>query len=163
MMSRNYFTLGAISSVLALLILSATLISMVYIFIVEKPELRYMNLPFPVLKNPIYPGDALPLRITRCSDAKGRRIITSSRYLDNLDDDEEVLVLDVIAAIIPPGCVTQIVNIHHVPESTLPGDYRLLGSTTVPGMIRDFQIEWYSEPFHVIARPSAIQPLKTPP
>ena len=162
-MSRNYFTLGAISSVLALLILSATLISMVYIFIVEKPELRYMNLPFPVLKNPIYPGDALPLRITRCSDAKGRRIITSSRYLDNLDDDEEVLVLDVIAAIIPPGCVTQIVNIHHVPESTLPGDYRLLGSTTVPGMIRDFQIEWYSEPFHVIARPSAIQPLKTPP
>ena len=122
-----------------------------------------MNLPFPVLKNPIYPGDALPLRITRCSDAKGRRIITSSRYLDNLDDDEEVLVLDVIAAIIPPGCVTQIVNIHRVPESTLPGDYRLLGSTTVPGMIRDFQIEWYSEPFHVIARPSAIQPLKTPP
>ena len=162
-MSKNYFTLGAISSVLALIILSATLIAMGYILFVEKPGLHYMNLPFPVLKNPIYPGEALPLRITRCSDANERRIITSSRYLDNLDDDEEVLVLDVIAAIIPPGCVTQIVNIHHVPESTLPGDYRLLGSTTVPGMIRDFQIKWYSEPFKVIAKPVTNQPLKTPP
>ena len=162
-MSKNYFTLGAISSVLALIILSATLIAMGYILFVEKPGLRYMNLPFPVLKNPIYPGDALPLRITRCSDANERRIITSSRYLDNLDDDEEVLVLDVIAAIIPPGCVTQVVNIHHVPESTTPGDYRLLGATTVPGILRDFQIKWYSEPFHVIAKPVSVTPLKTPP
>ena len=162
-MSKNYFTIGAISSVLALFILSATLIAMGYIFFVETPTLRYMNFPFPVLKSPVYAGDVLPLRITRCSDASGRRVITSSRYLDNLGDDQEVSVLDVIAAIIPPGCVTQVVNIHRVPESTEPGNYRLLGATTVPGMIRDFQIHWYSEPFQVVAKTAPARPLKTPP
>ena len=162
-MNKSYFTLGSVSAVMALFILSSTAISMGYILFVEKPDLRYMNLPFPVLKSPVYPGDLLPFRVSRCSDAKERRAVTSSRYLDNLDDDKEVLAIEMIAVFIPPGCVTQIVNIHRVPESATPGNYRLIGATAVPGMIRDFQIKWYSEPFKVIAKPVTNQPLKTPP
>ena len=162
-MNRDYFTVGSVSAVFALAILSVATVSISYVLFVEKPALSYMNLPFPVLKNPVYPGDVLPLRIARCSDATGRRVITSTRYLDNLGDDQEVSVLDVIAAIIPPGCVTQVVNIHRVPESTEPGDYRLIGATAVPGLIRDFHIDWYSEPFRVVAKPVTIQHLKTPP
>ena len=82
---------------------------------------------------------------------------------ENLGDDQEVLVLEMIAAIIPPGCVTQTVNIHRVPESTLPGNYRLIGATIVPGLIRDFHIPWGSEPFKVVAKPVPVQQLKTPP
>ena len=162
-MSKNYFTLGAISAFMALFILSVTAISMGYILFIESPSLRYMNLPFPVLKSPVYPGDMLPFTVSRCSDAKERRAITSSRYLDNLDDDQEVLAIEMIAVFIPPGCVTQTVNIHRVPESTAPGNYRLMGATPVPGMIRDFQVVWYTEPFQVVAKPVAIQHLKTPP
>ena len=161
-MNKNYFTLGSVSAVLALFILSVTAISMGYILFIETPSLRYMNLPFPVLKSPVYPGDILPFRVSRCSDAKERRAVTSSRYLDNLNDDKEVLAIEMIAVFIPPGCLTQTVNIHRVPESAVPGNYRLIGATSVPGMIRDFHVDWYSEPFHVIARP-VFQPLKTPP
>ena len=162
-MNRDYFTLGSVSAAFALGILSIATVSIIYVLFVEKPALHYMNLPFPVMQSPVYPGDVLPLNISRCSDAPGRRVITSTRYLDNLGDDQEVSVLDVIAAIIPPGCVTQVVNIHRVPESTEPGDYRLIGATTVPGIIRDFQIHWYSEPFKVITKTALVQPLKTPP
>lgn len=163
MVTKGYFTLGAVSAALALIILSVTAISMIYIFLVEKPALRYMNLPFPVLRSPVYAGDLLPLRISRCSDANGRRIVNSTRYLENIGDDQEVSVLEVIAVIIPPGCVTQTVNIHRVPYSAAPGNYRLIGATTVPGMIRDFQVDWYSAPFQVIAKTVPAQQLKTPP
>ena len=166
-MNRDYFTLGSVSAAFALVILSIATISIIYVLFIEKPALHYTNLPFPVLKNPVYPGDVLPLSISRCSDANGRRVITSSRYLENLGDDQEVLVLEMIAAIIPPGCVTQTVNIHRVPESTAPGNYRLIGVTIVPGLIRDFHIDWYSAPFKVVAKlaaePVSAQPLKTPP
>ena len=166
-MNRAYFTLGSVSAAFALVILSVATISIIYVLFVEKPAMHYTNLPFPVMKTPVYPGDVLPLIIARCSDSNGRRVITSSRYLENLGDDQEVLVLEMIAAIIPPGCVTQTVNIHRVPESTAPGNYRLIGATIVPGLIRDFHIAWDSEPFQVIAKPAAApvpaQPLKTPP
>ena len=166
-MNKNYFTIGSVSAVLALFILTATAISMGYILFIETPSLRYMNLPFPVLKNPIYPGDVLPFTVSRCSDTKERRAVTSSRYLDNLDDDKELLAIEMIAVLIPPGCVTQTVNIHRVPESTTPGNYRLMGTTPVPGMLRDFHIPWESAPFKVIAKPTAepvsSQPLRTPP
>ena len=155
-MNKNYFTLGSVSSVLALVILSMTLLAMGYILFIETPSLRYMNLPFPVLKSPVYPGDVLPFKVSRCSDADERRAVTSSRYMDNLNDDKEVLAIEMIAVFIPPGCVTQTVNIHRVPESTIPGNYRLIGATSVPGMIRDFQVNWYSEPFWVVAKPVAV-------
>ena len=166
-MNKNYFTVGSVSSVLALLIMGLTAIGLVYILFVERPPLRYMNSPFPVLKNQVYPGDVLPLSVSRCSDANGRRVITSTRYLENIgdDDDQEVLVLDMIAAIIPPGCVTQLVKIHRIPALTPPGTYRFIGATIVPGLIRDFQIEWSSAPFQVVAKPVPVptQPMKTPP
>ena len=166
-MNRAYFTLGSVSAAFALAILSIATVSIIYVLFVEKPAIQYTNLPFPVLKNPVYPGDVLPLSIARCSDANGRRIITSTRYLENIGDDQEVLVLEMLAAIVPPGCVTQTVNIHRVPESTAPGNYRLIGATIVPGLIRDFHIAWDSEPFQVVAKPAAgpiaNQPLRTPP
>ena len=154
-MNKKYITIGSVSAVLALLILSATAISMGYILFIEKPYLRYMNLPFPVLKSPVYPGDTLPFTVSRCSDFHERRAVISSRYLDNLGDDKEVLAIEMIAVFIPPGCVTQTVNIHRIPESTVPGNYRLIGATSVPGMIRDFHVDWYSEAFRVVARPVA--------
>jgi len=156
-MNKNYITPGAFVSGMALFIISATALALVYIFFIEKPTVRYMNLPFPVLKKQFYAGEALPLKITRCSDAEERRVVTSSRYLENLGDDQEVLVLEMIAAIVPPGCVTQIVKIHRVPDATLPGQYRLIGSANVPGMIRDFRVDWYSAPFDVIPKPGSIQ------
>ena len=162
-MNQNYITIGSISAFMALFILSVTAISMGYILFIEAPSLRYTNLPFPVLKSPVYPGDLLPFRVSRCSDFHSRRAVTSSRYLDNLNDDKEVLAIEMIAVFIPPGCVTQIVNIHRVPESAVPGNYRLIGATAVPGMLRDFHVEWYSEPFQVVAKPVSNQPLKTPP
>ena len=166
-MNRAYFTLGSVSAAFALVILSVATISIIYVLFVEKPAMHYTNLPFPVLKSPVYAGDVLPLRISRCSDANGRRVITSSRYLENLGDDQEVLVLEMIAAIVPPGCVTQTVNIHRVPESTAPGNYRLIGATIVPGLIRDFHVPWDSASFKVIAKPAAspvlVQPLKALP
>ena len=166
-MNRDYFTLSSVSAAFALVILSIATVSIIYVLFVESPSLRYMNLPFPVLKSPVYPGDVLPFTVSRCSDAKERRVITSSRYLENLDDDKEVLAIEMIAAIIPPGCVTQTVNIHRVPELTAPGNYRLMGATPVPGMIRDFHVVWYSEPFKVVAKPAAehvpAQSVKIPP
>lgn len=162
-MNKAYFTPGSFASIFALIIISLTALGLIYVFVIEKPPLRYMNRPFPVLKRPIYPGDVVPLKVSRCSDAPMRRVITSSRYLENLGDDQEVLVMEMIAAIVPPGCVTQIVTIHRVPESTQPGQYRLIGAATVPGLIRAFKVEWYSEPFYVIAKPAVVKPLKTPP
>lgn len=151
-MIKDYFTPGTLVSGFMLFFIIATSAALLYVFFGERPSMRYTNLPFPVMKNPVYAGDALPLKITRCSDDKRKRVITSARYLENLGDDQEVLIMELLAVIVPPGCVTQTVRLHRVPESTQPGKYRIIGSANVPGLFRDFKVEWYSAPFEVIAK-----------
>ena len=150
---KAYLTPSAVTSAMALIIMSMTAVAMIFIFFIEKPALRYMNLPFPVMQSTVYAGDILPLSVSRCSEYDGRRVVTSSRYLEKTNGADDLSALDMVAAVIPPGCVTQIVKIHRIPESTAPGNYRLRGATIVHGLIRDFEIDWSSEPFQVIAKP----------
>lgn len=162
-MIKDYLSPGTLVSAFALFFIIATSGALLYIFFVERPSMRYTNLPFPVMTKPVFAGDALPLKISRCSYDKKRRVITSARYLENLGDDQEVRVMELLAVIVPPGCVTQVTRVHRVPESTKPGQYRIIGSASVPGLIQDFKVEWYSEPFNVVSRETFIRPLVVPP
>lgn len=126
---------------------------LIYLTLIEKPYLSYPTLPIPVVKKAVYPGDILEIKVTRCNASNSRKAYTSTRFLDNTGDDQEVLVFELVGVIAPPGCVTSISRAHRIPDSTAEGEYQLTGVATVTGIIRNFYVEWYTEPFRVLAKP----------
>lgn len=137
----------------ALIVMFLTALVLLYLTVIEKPDLSYPTLPIPVLKKYVYPGDILDIKVTRCNSSKSRKTYTSTRFLDNTGDDQEVLVFELVGVVTAPGCNTSISRAHRIPESTSAGEYQLTGVATVPGLIRNFYVDWYTEPFTVLAKP----------
>lgn len=140
----------------ALIVMSLTAVVLLYLTVVEKPYLSYPVLPIPVVNKAVYPGDILQIKVTRCNASNSRKAYTTTRFLDNTGDDQEVLVFELVGVVSPPGCTTSISRAHRIPESTAAGEYQLTGVATVNGMIRNFFVEWYTEPFRVLPKPGAI-------
>lgn len=154
-MILKYFTMTTLFVIPALAIAVTVIALIVYLTIIEKPYLSYTTLPIPVIKKTVQPGEILPLNVARCNASKERKVFTSTRLLENVGEDQEMLVMEVVGVSIRPGCWTSTVFSHRIPESAQPGRYRLIGVSTVPGMIRNFLVSWYSEPFEITAKPEA--------
>lgn len=125
-----------------------------YFFLTEKPYLSYAVLPIPVLKENVRAGDIMPLEITRCNSSDRRHIYSSAHYLDDLGYDQEIMALDMFYVSIDPGCLKTISSLHRIPESTQPGRYQIIGTAKIPGILRNFEVDWISEPFNVLAGPT---------
>lgn len=158
---NSYLSPASLLSSLALLMMLATCAILIYLLFIERPPIRYTNLPFPVTNKAVRAGDVIPLTISRCNDSNTRTTIFSSRLLENTSNDQGVIVLEIIGLWVPPGCVTETVSTNRIPKSVQPGTYRISGIATVPGLIRNFFVPWHSEPFTVLP-PFSPVPLVTP-
>lgn len=126
-----------------------------YLWLFETAYLSYSDLPIRALKNRLYPGEILPLKITLCNSTSKQQLFTTTRFISNIGSDQEVLILDPIGIVLRPGCITKISEANRIPESARPGHYQLMGTVSIPGIIRDFSVDWYTQSFEVIEKPVA--------
>ena len=124
----------------------------IYLMVFERAYLSYPDLPIQVLKKNVYPGEILPLKITRCNASSKQKLFMTSRFISNVGSDQEVLVLEPLGIVVQPGCVTKIAMFTRIPESTRPGRYQIAGTASIPGIIRDFSVDWYTQPFDVMEK-----------
>lgn len=149
----KYFNMTTLFVIPALAISGCIITLIVYLTLVERPYLRYQNLPIPVLKTTLFPGEIIPMKVVRCNNSKERKVYTSTRLLENVGEDQEMLVLEVVGVALRPGCWTSTIYSHRVPDSAQPGQYRLIGVSTVNGLVRNFLVSWYTDTFTIAARP----------
>lgn len=133
----------------------------VYLAFFEPPILTYSNIPFPILNADntepnagaplvkVKAGDAVHLKVTRCSSSRKERLYPVSHALVLRETDEKIL-LPATQAVIEPGCHTSVSAINVVPEGTLPGIYFVTGTAEVNGTIATHTIGWNSADFEVI-------------
>lgn len=126
-----------------------TMMTLIYLIWLEQPYLSYTNLPLPLLKDRIYAGEQLPLRVNRCNTSKQTQTYMVARSLHNLDVPSDVIALESTAVSVLPGCTSDVTLLHRIPVFVEPGHYQLRGVAMVPGLIRNFLVEWHSEPFTV--------------
>ncbi len=151
-MIEKYLNMTTLFVVPALALSGVIIALIVYLSLIEKPELSYQILPVPVMLKTVHAGQILPIKVSRCNANKQKRYYTSTRLLENVGEDQEMLVMEEVGVSVKPGCATQNIYLHRIPESAQPGDYRLLGVATVPGLIRNFYVTWYTENFKVVAK-----------
>lgn len=152
MTPQRYFSYSALFAVVSLCMLAVTLIGSVFVIWFEKPFLEYTNLPFAVERTELHPGEVIPLSIGRCNRTLTPKVVTSTRWLENLGVDQGVLPMDVVVSSVEPGCHVATFLNHRVPDATKPGKYRIRGIASVPGLIKNFSVQWYSAPFTVISK-----------
>ena len=126
----------------------------IYLMVFERAYLSYPDLPIKVLKKNVYPGEILPLKVMRCSASSKQQLFMTSRFMSNAGGDQEVLVLEPLGVVVQPGCLEKIVMFTRIPESARPGRYQLSGAASIQGIIRDFSVDWYTEPFTVLEKPA---------
>jgi hypothetical protein len=120
----------------------------------EQPPIYYPNTPFPVLINPVRPGDTLVLFIRRCNSTDREMPYTFVRNLVRVDQPGQY-----ITSTLPsggsfletgPGCEEVRSQTNIIPPDTPPGEYVLRATTIVSGKWKTFYVPWASQPFTVV-------------
>lgn len=120
-----------------------------YFLLLERPYLSYRNLPFPVVAQPVRPGDTVSLNVARCNSDRIPHNYATTHSVQNLDTGVVLLLPDVEVMILP-GCTIGESRINKLPDHLFPGRYRVYGMAEVRGTLRTHYIDWYSEPFTVL-------------
>lgn len=138
----------ALQSLLAVVVLYAAWA------LVRPPALTYVNMPWKVAseKPAFYPGDIVPLYITRCNSNSEILLYEVTRGVKN-QDTGVTIVLQSTQVTAEPGCSTTISNLHQLPNEMAPGTYIASGFAVVPDLINAKTVSFQSEPFKVIAKP----------
>ena len=121
----------------------------VYGYFIEKPYLRYQNLPFPPLRQQIHAGDVVTLSVERCNDSDQKQTYITSHAIHN-EGTKVLVLLPPVSVDIEAGCHRANSQVNHSPADTKPGIYTFQGTATVPGLLRMFNVHWYSESFEVV-------------
>ncbi|MGI4936561.1 MAG: hypothetical protein ACRYF5_07420 [Janthinobacterium lividum] len=127
---------------------------LVYSTFFAAPFLYYQNLPFNVISK-AYPGQVVELAVERCSRSDKAQSYSTTHSIKNTRTNVSVLLpqLDVS---IEPGCHRSTSKLNIVPPDTRPGTYIVWGVATIDnGFFGNSKVEWYSEPFEVLAKESA--------
>ena len=114
----------------------------------EKPFLYYQNLPFPAPQT-VRAGEAVSLSVERCNSDTVSRAYNTTHGVRSVETGHAVLLPDVSASI-EPGCQRDTSKVNVIPKDTPPGKYTVFGVAQVAGLLRHFEIPWYSEQFEVV-------------
>lgn len=153
-LTRRYITGVAIMSVgtvmlgLAALALIASLIT--------PPPFRYEGSPWPVGIPTVWPGDVVPLTVTRCGEERwdddGKLAALVTRNMVETTTGLRYVLPAVAVELPADGCLTETVPVNAGTSSTPPGRYRFEFGATVYGRWRTATSFGYSEPFQIVAR-----------
>ena len=128
----------------------------------EQPFLYYQNLPFPPIFRIVTVGSLVPLEVERCSRSDKKETYTTTRRQVHLPKEGETKLPDIILESkdvdILPGCHRELSKLNTASPFTPPGTWMFTGTALVPGLIRTHEIQWYSEPVEVTAKPRIAQP-----
>lgn len=119
---------------------------------IEQPYLRYQNLPFPTVIEQVRPGDAIPMIVERCNTSKESQSYSTSLAFRNEKTKVSEKLIDT-QVVIEKGCHRDLNLAYSVPLDTKPGFYRISGVAVIEGAFIKHYVEWYSEPFEVVAVP----------
>jgi hypothetical protein len=117
----------------------------------EKPYLRYGNVPFPAVTGIVRPGQAVQLTVERCNDNDSPRGYLVTHQLRNVDTSAIVVLPDAWVEA-PPGCTTSVSLLNIVPIGTPPGTYEARGRAIIEGRFGVHQVVWQSQPFAVLPK-----------
>lgn len=120
----------------------------VYVLL-EKPPLRYSNLPFPVMLSPVKDGEVAKIRVSRCNDDDHTRLYLVARSLIHIPSGDSI-VMPATTVSIEPGCRTVVSSVNVVPVGTPAGKYFIKGVGEVNGLVRTHTVSWSSEAFDVV-------------
>ena len=142
--SRLFFRL-LVATGMMLTALGGTII---YSHHVEKSLVWYGNVPFPVGAKKYHPGEVVETSIMRCSSSAKPLLYHSSHELKC--DGEPVQTLPTVDVTADPGCRPVAAKINIAPDTAEPKSCYFLGIATVPGLLRDHQVEWSTQRFTVV-------------
>lgn len=111
--------------------------------------LVYRNLPFPVLNAPIYPGETIIMRVSRCTRDVDVPTWLVTRELVNLDTGRR-MVLPASTSMVRLGCEVYDAQSAELPDDLIPGRYIYRGAAMVRGRWVDADVAWQTEPFEVV-------------
>lgn len=122
--------------------------SLFYVVFLERPYLSYGGKLITVINKTLMRGDAIPLKIVRCnSDDKMhsylvyRSIVKMGSNLHYDIPERQTVIL--------PGCHEDITATSFVPLNAPLGFYQMVGTASVNGILRTFEVEWKTEIFEV--------------
>lgn len=139
-------------------LMMAVVVSVMYFFMFfDVPFLTYENLPFPANLKVVEAGRPMPLTVRRCNKSRAPRTYFTTHSLEDMDRHVYWL-LPSVQVYIGVGCATSTSLLNRIPSEVPSGTYRLVGIAEVRGVLRTHAVDWYSEPFKVIARKSAEEP-----
>lgn len=129
--------------------------AVVYALAFENPYLSYHNLPFPTATVQSVAGQPTPLIVERCNNTKKIQNYETTRRLTHIPAIGETKRDDVILQSekvdIKAGCHRATSKLSTPPADTIPGTYMWSGLAQVKGLLRVHEVEWYSEPFEIVA------------
>ena len=149
-------TTKIIFNVLAYTLLALVLLlggSYVYSAFFETPWMHYKNMPFHVTGK-VYPGGAAAAPILRCSSATITQAYTTTRAFQKMGANQAPSMLPSLSLTVEPGCEPAITRLNIVPDNTLPGWYRFYGKAAIHGLFVVHEVDWATDFFEVIARPT---------
>lgn len=134
---------------LMLSLMGVAMLALFYFLFLEQPYLVYRNVPFPAVAQKVRAGEVVPLRVSLCNNAPEPHQYTVSRSLHEVNTKA---VIYMAAILVPgvPGCIEAISLAHTVPKEAPPGTYQVIGQTQVEGTLRNFRVDWLSQPFQVV-------------
>ena len=151
--------LFATRSLYILMLICSVMLSAIVWTVFQPPSLSYPELPLRI-EGPtktFYPAQTVPLLTKRCSRMTDVMIYQLTRTIVNMETDVSYMYPTNPKIAVPPGCTTTISQAHQLPSTIAPGLYQIRGVGTVKGPFNDIDVPFYSEPFTVIAVPTAIK------
>ena len=143
-----------------LMLLAALVLFLVGVYAYAKlfdtPDLTYYPLPFPMVREVVYPGEVATAIARRCNSRKTVLTYKSSRQLKRENSTQPAVVLDGVQISAEPGCTTVSTRANVIPEDTQPGFYRFSGVALIPGLIDVHEVGWNTDVFEVIKKPSPV-------
>ena len=121
----------------------------IYALFLERPYLSYPTLPMRVIGTTFQAGDMVPIEVQRCNSAVEEKTFLSSRALVNVVTNLPVEPkMSLIEA--KPGCTDKFTNASvRIPIDTPPGIYHYAGRSDINGLLRTFDVNWYTQDFEV--------------
>ena len=124
--------------------------TMFYAMFLEQPYLSYPNMPMRVIGSTFHVGDVVPVEFQRCnSDPEAKSFLSSRALINTITRVPEIPILTFIEA--KPGCTEiEISALNVIPAGTKPGIYHYGGRSDINGLLRTFDVRWYTQDFEVV-------------
>lgn len=129
-----------------------TVIMVCFLWLVWKPaDLSYDALPFSTVGETFKQGDIVPVQTRRCNKTNRVLVWEVTRGLQKVGGDDVIMTSSGLS-FSEPGCfdVTGYNNV--LPKDLPPGQYIITGVATVPDVLGNKNVPYYSTPFTVTAK-----------